>query len=140
MDKNTSLRGLGRPRAANLPPDRLVQLLSSFSHLRKSNRALMDMLRESIHELRELRTNLRSHQRELGVTAAFSRNEMGLAERYGLTRREAQVARLLARGRSNQAIARDLNISAHTARHHTQRILAKLEVHSRGEAGAKIRA
>jgi DNA-binding NarL/FixJ family response regulator len=50
----------------------------------------------------------------------------------GLTRREAQVARLLARGRSNQAIAQELNISAHTARHHTQRILSKLEVHSRG--------
>jgi hypothetical protein len=27
----------------------------------------------------------------------------------------------------------------HTARHHTQRILSKLEVHSRGEAGAKLR-
>jgi DNA-binding CsgD family transcriptional regulator len=61
-------------------------------------------------------------------------------QQFGLTQREAQVARLLSQGRSNQAIARDLEISEHTARHHTQRILAKLEVHSRGEAGAKIRA
>jgi DNA-binding NarL/FixJ family response regulator len=56
-----------------------------------------------------------------------------------LTRREAEVAELLSQGRSNQAIARALNISEHTARHHTQRILSKLEVHSRGEAGAKLR-
>jgi DNA-binding CsgD family transcriptional regulator len=32
-----------------------------------------------------------------------------------------------------------LGISAHTARHHTQRVLAKLKVHSRAEAGAKLR-
>jgi DNA-binding NarL/FixJ family response regulator len=63
-----------------------------------------------------------------------------LQTRYGLTRREVQVAGLLAQGRSNSGIAQDLRISAHTARHHTQRILSKLEVHSRGEAGAKIRA
>ncbi|HZN99276.1 MAG TPA: LuxR C-terminal-related transcriptional regulator, partial [Gemmatimonadales bacterium] len=59
--------------------------------------------------------------------------------RFGLTQREEQVAILLAHGRSNQTIARELQISVHTARHHTQRILSKLQVHSRGEAGAKIR-
>jgi DNA-binding NarL/FixJ family response regulator len=68
-----------------------------------------------------------------------SRGQDSLIRHFGLTRREAQVATLLSQGRSNQAIARELNISEHTARHHTQRILAKLEVHSRGEAGAKIR-
>ena len=58
---------------------------------------------------------------------------------YGFTGREAEVARLLAQGRRNSAIAAELGISAHTARHHTQRVLAKLGVHSRAEAGAKLR-
>ena len=46
---------------------------------------------------------------------------------------------LLAQGRSNVAIAKTLGISTHTARHHTQRVLAKMRVHSRAEAGAKLR-
>jgi DNA-binding NarL/FixJ family response regulator len=140
VNTNSSVRDARRLPMPTLPPDRVGDLLSSFSDLRSSNRALMDMLRGSIHELRELRSNLRKQQRVLGLPAGGVRpSQNGVTERYGLTRREAQVARLLAQGRSNQAIARELNISAHTARHHTQRILSKLEVHSRGEAGAKIR-
>jgi DNA-binding CsgD family transcriptional regulator len=49
------------------------------------------------------------------------------------------VAAMLAQGRSNSAIAAALRISTHTARHHTQRVLAKLGVHSRAQAGAKVR-
>jgi DNA-binding CsgD family transcriptional regulator len=59
--------------------------------------------------------------------------------RFGLTGRELEVAHLLAEGRSNAAIARTLSISPHTARHHTQRVLGKLGVHSRAEAGARLR-
>ena len=55
---------------------------------------------------------------------------------FGLTARETEVAMLLAQGRSNVAIAKTLGISTHTARHHTQRVLAKMKVHSRAEAGA----
>jgi DNA-binding NarL/FixJ family response regulator len=122
------------------PADRLFELLSSFSNLRSSNRILVDQLRGSIGKLRHLRNTLREQQsgfaRRQGDRAAHQRL---LKERFGLTRREVQVALLLEQGRSNHAIARELRISAHTARHHTQRVLSKLEVHSRGEAGAKIR-
>lgn len=52
-------------------------------------------------------------------------------ERFGLTRAEAQVARLLADGRTNNEVAAALFISPHTARHHTEKVLAKLGVHSR---------
>jgi DNA-binding CsgD family transcriptional regulator len=58
---------------------------------------------------------------------------------FGLTARETEVAMLLAKGRSNVSIAKTLGISTHTARHHTQRVLVKLRVHSRAEAGAKVR-
>jgi DNA-binding CsgD family transcriptional regulator len=51
--------------------------------------------------------------------------------RFGLSQRETEVARLLISGRQNADIARDLGISASTARHHTQRVLDKLGVHSR---------
>ena len=120
------------------PTDRLQDLLSSFVTLRHNNRALVKQLRGSIDELRTLRRDLQQQPRP-AIGSGGSQQQDKVMEQFGLTRREAQVASLLSQGRSNQAIARELNISEHTARHHTQRILAKLEVHSRGEAGAKIR-
>jgi DNA-binding CsgD family transcriptional regulator len=41
------------------------------------------------------------------------------------------VARLIADDRTNDQIAKELCISPHTARHHTERILAKLGASSR---------
>ncbi len=58
--------------------------------------------------------------------------------RYGLTTRELQVARLLGAGVSNQGIASALGISPHTARRHTERVLAKLRVASRSGVGAAL--
>ncbi len=49
----------------------------------------------------------------------------------------SRVARLLAERRSNQGTAADLRISAHTARHHTPRVLQKLGVRSRSEVGKR---
>ncbi|ADD42461.1 transcriptional regulator, LuxR family [Stackebrandtia nassauensis DSM 44728] len=54
----------------------------------------------------------------------------------GLTAREVDVLRLLAKGLSNRQIAGELFISVSTAGVHVSRILAKLEVASRGEAAA----
>ena len=56
-----------------------------------------------------------------------------LRERYGLTARETDVASLLLQGKANVDIARALVISESTARHHTERVLDKLGVHSRAE-------
>jgi DNA-binding NarL/FixJ family response regulator len=55
---------------------------------------------------------------------------------YGLTSREGEVLTLLAYGLSQKAIARELFISPQTVATHIQRILAKLDVHSRAEAVA----
>ena len=57
--------------------------------------------------------------------------EQALASRFGLTPQEARVALMLADQRSNRDIADRLGISVHTARHHTERVLSKLEIHSR---------
>jgi DNA-binding CsgD family transcriptional regulator len=61
-----------------------------------------------------------------------------LKRRFNLTRQESRVADLLALRRSNKEIARDLEISPHTARHHTQRVLAKLGLTSRKEVASLI--
>jgi DNA-binding CsgD family transcriptional regulator len=50
---------------------------------------------------------------------------------YQLTPREADVALLLAEGLSNRAVAERLFISPHTARHHTEKVLDKLDLSSR---------
>ncbi len=51
-----------------------------------------------------------------------------------LTRREREILCQLAAGRSNKAIARELDISDGTVKLHVKSILRKLEVHSRVEA------
>ena len=62
-----------------------------------------------------------------------------LVARYALTRREIDVTRLLLQAKSNADIAQTLSISEHTARHHTESVLAKLGVHSRTEIARLFR-
>ena len=54
----------------------------------------------------------------------------------GLTRREAEVLALVAKGRTNKQIGQELFITEGTAGVHVSRILAKLGVAGRGEAAA----
>jgi DNA-binding CsgD family transcriptional regulator len=64
-----------------------------------------------------------AHEREVDANLSLAR--------FGLTKREAQIARLLARRASNWEIAEQLDISPHTVRHHVENIFTKLGVHSR---------
>ena len=61
----------------------------------------------------------------------------GLAE--PLTDRELEVLRLLAAGRSNQRIARDLVVALDTVKKHVTHILGKLGAANRTEAAARAR-
>ena len=54
-----------------------------------------------------------------------------------LSRREADVLRLVARGQTNQQIARSLLISVSTVKKHIQHIVSKLEVSDRTQAAVK---
>ena len=56
-----------------------------------------------------------------------------LAADFGLSQREEEILLLLARGRSNKAIAKALFISENTAKTHVYNMYRKLEVHSRQE-------
>lgn len=70
--------------------------------------------------------------------AAFAVNERARAA-LGVTDREFEVLRLLAAGRSNKEIARDLDVSANTVKTHIARLLEKLEAARRTEAILKAR-
>jgi DNA-binding NarL/FixJ family response regulator len=56
----------------------------------------------------------------------------------GLTLRQAEVALLIAEGRSNPEIAERLGISRFTARNHAEQILARLKVESRWQVARAL--
>jgi DNA-binding CsgD family transcriptional regulator len=63
-----------------------------------------------------------------------------LAIAFGLTRRQAEVAVLLAQGYRNRELALVLAISPHTARRHTEQVLARLGVSTRAKAACLLGA
>jgi DNA-binding NarL/FixJ family response regulator len=56
-----------------------------------------------------------------------------------LTHREWDIIRLIDQGLANKEIAQDLRIEVATVKNHVHNILAKLQVHRRGEAAARVR-
>jgi DNA-binding CsgD family transcriptional regulator len=118
-------------------PHQVSALLSTCSTLHRDSRALISRIRGSLNLLQELRSELRKRGEPRNGNAGG--RAAHLQVEYRMTAREAEVALLLSEGRSNSAVASALRISRHTARHHTQRVLAKLRVHSRAAAGAVIR-
>jgi DNA-binding NarL/FixJ family response regulator len=95
--------------------------------------------------LRELRADVGRAQRAGAVgRAGVGRAGVGRAQRQEgpldvLTRRERDVLMCLAQGHCLAEIAGELGMSANTVRTHTNKIFAKLRVHSRLEAAAAAR-
>ena len=61
-----------------------------------------------------------------------------IIEAYGLTPRERDVVRAIARGSSTPEIAAELFLSAHTVRDYIKSVFEKVGVNSRGELVAKL--
>jgi DNA-binding NarL/FixJ family response regulator len=92
--------------------------------------------------------------RRFGARAAARRAQQGLGELrgptlrgrashskidpHGLTRRQREVADLLAAGNSDAAIATALHLSPKTVGHHVEAILAKFDVGNRVQAAHKL--
>jgi len=62
-----------------------------------------------------------------------------LNRRFGLSKAQARVARLLADGLRNQEIAEKLFVSPHTVRHHIEQIRMKVGGHTRAATAALLR-
>jgi DNA-binding NarL/FixJ family response regulator len=69
----------------------------------------------------------------------FSSGRAGAAPFADLTDREREVLELVARGRSNAEIGRQLMISAKTVRNHASNVFAKLQVTDRAQAIVRAR-
>jgi DNA-binding CsgD family transcriptional regulator len=110
-------------------------LAERCAEARQANRVRLQELRDTVGRLRE-------HRRAVGPPGSGAMALSGSvtpAGEYRLTPREVEVAGLLAEGCSNSELASRLGISPHTARHHTESVLAKLGVSSRAQAGALLR-
>ena len=55
-----------------------------------------------------------------------------------LTRREKEVAALIAQGLTNRQIASELALSEHTVHRHVAGILKKLDLHSREQVASRL--
>ena len=74
-----------------------------------------------------------------GHVSVRSLTDAELRARFGLTERQAAVARLLGEGCTNAEVARRLHISPFTARNHTEQVLQKLGASTRARVGAILR-
>jgi DNA-binding CsgD family transcriptional regulator len=75
---------------------------------------------------------------DAAVEGAWPGGDAMAPARPTLTRREVEVLRLLARGRSYGAIATQLGMSVHTVASHVRKLYLKLDVHT--AAAAVMRA
>jgi DNA-binding NarL/FixJ family response regulator len=71
--------------------------------------------------------------------ATLSEATRGVQAQPVLTRREREIAGLIAEGLSNKEIARSLRISCATVKNHVHSVLEKLQIRRRGEAAARLR-
>jgi two-component system, NarL family, response regulator LiaR len=88
------------------------------------------------HELRRAIKAAAAGQVQLSPAAAarLMREVLAPERPEALSEREAEVLRLLARGRANKEIGRDLGIAEKTVKTHVSSILGKLGVQSRTQA------
>jgi PAS domain S-box-containing protein len=99
-------------------PSGIVYLLSPVRRRRRADEAIERVLQEA----------------ELYAPLGHGRVAVTDPPTPQLTRRQIEVLRLLAEGKSREEISKALNISIHTARSHIQNIYSTLSVHNGPEA------
>jgi DNA-binding response OmpR family regulator len=91
----------------------------------------------------ELMARIGAHLRRAASEEAPASNgalgDDALKQRFALTDRQIEVARLLGQGLSNAEIAEALGLSTFTARNHTEAVLLKLSASTRARVGAILR-
>jgi non-specific serine/threonine protein kinase len=74
----------------------------------------------------------------LALAGDTPRASLGGRDRDPLSRRELEVATLIAEGRTNHEIAQTLVVTDRTAEHHVENILGKLGLSSRTQIGVWV--
>jgi DNA-binding CsgD family transcriptional regulator len=143
-------RELNDPRGIAQCLEALAQIAGELAHYETAARlfgsaaALRARLAAPPPEAEQVRTSAvaqtlaRSQAVELGMAVASGAAPAD-ADRFTpvpLTRRERQVATLVASGRTNRQIGRVLGISEKTTEVHLHHVMAKLEARSRAEVAA----
>ena len=106
-----------------------------------SRDAGVDSLMQAMADVRAGRLRCNTEISSGLLRALFEMNGQGAAVPSGkqLTRREGEVLHLLGRGLSNKEIARELNLSTATIKHHVHGVLHKLNVTRRTQAMRCVR-
>ena len=99
--------------------------------------ALADGATMSPVEAVEYALSEEAHAR-LASTASPRRSSIIVSRTVALTRREEEVATLVAQGLTNRQIASEISISEHTVANHIARVLRKLELGSRSQITAWV--
>jgi LuxR family transcriptional regulator, maltose regulon positive regulatory protein len=89
-------------------------------------------------ELSSYADDLMARWRERHEPQAVEKDKLSVAEL--LSTRERNIISLIARGRSNKEVARDLGISPETVKSHMKHIFEKLEVEKRTQAVARAQS
>ncbi len=122
----------------------LARESSSFHHVPELN-DLEDRINRTLGKTRTAELMSGGAGLDLGDAAVYARQQIDVARRDpsprarparpgGLSRREIEVLRLVADGRTAGEIATQLFISSRTAEHHIQNIYTKIDVSSRAAA------
>lgn len=123
----------------------IAQVEEALRESERLNRALEERVAEHAAALAERDERLRALVGRLlkAEEGEWSRGwPLVVADRRGdaggvLTRRELDVLRLLAVGKTNREIAQELHLSPSTVKGHVERIIAKLDVRGRTQAAVK---
>ncbi|GAA4477285.1 hypothetical protein GCM10023190_16660 [Enteractinococcus fodinae] len=93
-----------------------------------------NILREAVSTLEKIGATAYLRTAEQHLKKAIDRNSSAQTNAFAaMTKREREVAALLAEGHSNKTIAKQLVVSESTARFHVSNILRKLQLNSRAE-------
>ena len=149
-----SLSGLAEVAVLSGQPEQAARLCGAVEALREASHSKLSPLRHAAYDrlVRDIRTRLadarfteafaEGRAMELSLAIAFARAlapspplspRTALQHAGGLTAREREVARLVAQGKSNRAIADELVVGVSTVEAHLTHIFSKLEVSSRAQ-------
>ncbi|MEO3807805.1 LuxR C-terminal-related transcriptional regulator [Sphaerisporangium sp. B11E5] len=139
-DALRAARMLGALRAIRRTPG---MPLSGFGHLAEFHDECTTRIRTAIGPAGLTRAADEGARLPLEEILSYALGERDLpsapaAHPSPLTRRETEIAELVARGLSNKEIAAALVISQRTAEGHIEHIMSKLNVHSRGHIAAWV--